>query len=68
MLRIQSYLSESLNVKNGLRYGDALGCLLFNIAIENVVRESNRQTGGTIFSTLFRYWPTQMILTSCLTL
>jgi hypothetical protein len=49
MLRIQSHLSESLNVKNGLRQSDALACLLFNIALEKVVHESNIQTRGTIF-------------------
>jgi hypothetical protein len=49
-VRIQSHLSESLNVKNGLRQGDALACLLFNIALEKVVCESNIQTRGTIFS------------------
>jgi hypothetical protein len=49
-LRIQSHLSESLNVKNGLRQGDALACLLSNIALEIVVHESNIQTRGIIFS------------------
>jgi hypothetical protein len=49
-VRIQFHLLESLNVKNGLRQGDALACLLFNIALEKVVRESNTQTSGTIFS------------------
>jgi sorting nexin-29 len=49
-VRIQFHLSESLNIKDGLRHGDALACLLFNIALEKVVRESNIQTRGTIFS------------------
>jgi sorting nexin-29 len=49
-VRIQSHLSKSLNVKNGLRQGDALACLLFNTTLENVVHESNIQTRGTIFS------------------
>jgi hypothetical protein len=50
LVTIQSYLSESLNVKNGLRQGDALACPLFNIALEKVVRESNIQTRVTLFS------------------
>jgi hypothetical protein len=49
-VRIQTHLSESLNVKNGLRQDDALACLLFNIFLEKVVCESNIQTRGTIFS------------------
>jgi hypothetical protein len=43
---------ESLNVKNGLRQGDALACLLFNIVLEEVVHESNIQTRGTVFSNI----------------
>jgi len=32
-----------------VRQGDALECLLFNIALENVIRDSGIQTRGTIF-------------------
>jgi hypothetical protein len=49
-VRIQTPLSESLNVKNEQRRGDALARLLFNIALEKVVCESNIQTRETIFS------------------
>jgi sorting nexin-29 len=32
-----------------VRQGDALACLLFNIALEKVIRDSGIQTRGTIF-------------------
>jgi hypothetical protein len=33
-VKIQNRLSEPINTKNGVRQGDALACLLFNIALE----------------------------------
>ena len=48
-VRIQKDLSDIFTVKNGLRQGDSLACLLFNIALEKVVREAGIQTRGTIF-------------------
>jgi sorting nexin-29 len=35
--------------KNGLRQGDALVCLLFNIALERVIRDAGINVRGTIF-------------------
>jgi sorting nexin-29 len=32
-----------------LRQGDSLGCLLFNITLQKVIRDSGIQTRGTIF-------------------
>jgi sorting nexin-29 len=32
-----------------LRQGDSLACLLFNIALEKLIRDSGIQTRGTIF-------------------
>jgi hypothetical protein len=32
-IRIKGALSEPLNIRNGIRQGDALACLLFNIAL-----------------------------------
>jgi len=32
-----------------VRQGDALACLLFNIALEKAIRDSDIQTRGTIF-------------------
>jgi sorting nexin-29 len=42
-------LSDPVEIKNGLRQGDALACLLFNIALEKVIRDANINTRGTIF-------------------
>jgi hypothetical protein len=36
-------------MKNGVRQGDALACLLFNIALEKVFRDSGINVRGTIF-------------------
>jgi len=37
-VKIQNKLSEPINIANGVRQGDALACLLFNIASEKVIR------------------------------
>jgi len=36
-------------LKNGVRQGDALTCLLFNIALEKVIRDAAVNVRGTIF-------------------
>ena len=48
-VQIQSHLSEPISTIHGLRQGDALACLLFNIALEKVIRDSGIQTRVTIF-------------------
>ena len=48
-VRIQSDLSGLITTKKGLRQGDSLDCLLFNLALEKVVRNEGIQTSGTIF-------------------
>jgi sorting nexin-29 len=49
-IRIQGALSEEpLNISNGIRQGDALVCLLFNIALEKVIRDANINIRGNIF-------------------
>jgi sorting nexin-29 len=47
-IRIQSDISAVVTPKNGLRQGDALACLLFNIVLEKIVRDAVIQTNGTI--------------------
>lgn len=51
-MKIQSheFHSETLVIKNGIRPGDALACLLFNIALEKIIRNSSINTSGTIFN------------------
>jgi len=39
-VRIQNRLSEPINVKNGVRQGDALACLPLNTALEKVIRDA----------------------------
>ena len=38
-VKIQRSLSEPVEVKNGVRQGDALACLLFNLALEKNSKE-----------------------------
>ncbi|GFW35231.1 putative endonuclease-reverse transcriptase [Trichonephila clavipes] len=49
-LRIQDDFTKRLVVKNGVRQGDALACLLFNIAFEKVIRDSKINIRGNIFN------------------
>jgi len=46
-VRIQFDLLDLLTTKKGLRHGDSLACLLFNLALENVVRNAGIQMSGT---------------------
>lgn len=48
-VRIQSDLSESIHTGKGLCQGKALACLLYNIALEKVIRDIKIQTTGVIF-------------------
>jgi sorting nexin-29 len=48
-VRIQSDLSDPIITKKGLRQGVSLVCLLFNLALQKVVRDTGIQTNGTIF-------------------
>jgi hypothetical protein len=46
-IRIQNLLSDLIHIKNCVRQGDALAFLLFNIALEKVVRDSGINLRGT---------------------
>jgi sorting nexin-29 len=48
-VKIQAELSDPLKTMSGLRQGDSLACLLFNIALEKVIRDAGIRTRGTIF-------------------
>ena len=50
MVRVQGETSAPFEIYNGVRQGDALACLLFNLALEKVVRDSGINTRGTIFN------------------
>ena len=34
----------------GLKQGDGMSCLLFNIAVEKIIRDAELETKGTIYS------------------
>jgi sorting nexin-29 len=48
LIKIQNNLSDPIEIENGLQQ-DALACLLFNTALEKVIRDANINTRGTIF-------------------
>jgi len=47
--KLQNELSESFHIRNRLRPGDALACILFNIAPEKTERDANINRRGNIF-------------------
>jgi hypothetical protein len=48
-VKIQNQLSKLFTIERGLRQGDAIACLLFNIALEWAIKKSGIETRGTIF-------------------
>lgn len=44
-----TYLNVFFFTEKGLKQGDSLSCLLFNIALEKAIRDSGIQTRSTIF-------------------
>jgi hypothetical protein len=46
---MRSDLSAVITSKNGLRQGDALPCLLFNIVLDKLERDADIQTSDTVF-------------------
>jgi sorting nexin-29 len=49
LIRIRSDLSDPITKKKGLIQGDLLACLLFNLALETVVRNAGIQKKETVF-------------------
>jgi hypothetical protein len=47
---IQNDCSESFETRQGLRQGDVLSTLIFNVVLEVIVRRVNLQTTGTIYN------------------
>ena len=48
-VRVSGVLAEPFESRRGLRQGDGLSCLLFNIALEGIIRRAGIDTSGTIF-------------------
>jgi Reverse transcriptase (RNA-dependent DNA polymerase) len=49
-VKVKGRLSGSFKSKIGLRQGDGISTMLFNIALEGIVRRSGVETSGTIFT------------------
>jgi hypothetical protein len=49
-VKIQNDCSESFETRQGLRQGDVLSTLLFNVVLQVIVRRANLQTTGTIYN------------------
>lgn len=49
-VRIQGDLTNEFICRRGVRQGDGLACLLFNIALERAVRDAGIQRDGTIWN------------------
>jgi hypothetical protein len=49
-VKIQNDCSESFETRQGLRQGDVLTTLLFNVVLEVIVRRANLQTTDTIYN------------------
>ena len=61
--RVQSNLSAQFGTTNGLRQGDVLGCLLFNVALEKLYRIQEFKQEGPTFINRYNFWHTPMIWT-----
>jgi hypothetical protein len=49
-VKIQNDCSESYETRQGLRQGDVLSTLFFNVVLDVIVRQSNLHTTGTIYN------------------
>jgi hypothetical protein len=49
-LKIKNDCSVSFETRQGLRQGDVLSTLRFNVVLEVIVRQTNLQTTGTIYN------------------
>ncbi|GBM93960.1 hypothetical protein AVEN_106928-1 [Araneus ventricosus] len=49
-VKIRNHLSESFTAERGLRQGDSLACLLFNLALEKCIRVSGLDRRSTLWN------------------
>ena len=49
-VQVEGELTEEFDVQRGLRQGDVLSTILFNLALEKAVRQMPINPGGTIFN------------------
>jgi hypothetical protein len=49
-VKLRNVLSRQSDIREGVRQSDPLACLLFNISLENIIRDAEVETRGTIIS------------------
>lgn len=49
-MRVEGELSDAFTTNRGLRQGDGLACLFYNLTLEDAIRQSQIQVSGTIFN------------------
>lgn len=54
---VEAILLDPLEIHNGLREGEAIACLLFNVALDQAIRDSRIQTAGHIFQKSLQVLP-----------
>jgi sorting nexin-29 len=54
-VEVQSNLTEEFVINRGLRQGDALSTQLFNLILENAIRNNEINQGGSINNTTLQY-------------
>jgi len=54
-VKVQNKLSESFHIRNGLRQGDALACILFNTTLETIIHDANINQRVLYFTNQCRY-------------
>jgi hypothetical protein len=62
-VKIQNRFSEPINFKSGVRQGDALVCVLFNVALEKVIRDAAVILEVPFVTNSFTFYLMLMILT-----
>jgi sorting nexin-29 len=50
MVKLRTVLFRQFDIKEGVRQGDPLACLLFNICLEKLIRDAEVETRNTIFN------------------
>ncbi len=53
-VKVQNNMSEAFETRESLRQGDALSCLLFNIALEGAFRRAGIQTHRTLATSMYQ--------------
>ncbi|GFV72407.1 reverse transcriptase domain-containing protein [Trichonephila clavipes] len=63
-IKIQKYLSEPITTERGLRQGDSLACLLFNLVLEKCIRDKRGWAAAAPCGIgHYNYWLTHKIWT-----